>query len=269
MMAELFARDTGYCRGKGGSMHIADMTLNMLGANGIVSAGIPLATGAAFAAKVLGNGRVSVSFFGDGAANEGVFMESLNIAATRALPVVFVCENNGYAVDIPARAVTKGVDIARRADGPGLPGITVDGQDVEAVHGAAGAAVDRARAGGGPTLLERKTYRYYGHCGIWGDPRDADEVAAWKARDPVALFSELLRDRGMASEAELAAIASGLTQELDAAVTFAEESPVPAPSEAVSDVYCATAACSGPASTATPPPAIALGQDLVSKYWED
>lgn len=269
MMAELFARSTGYCKGKGGSMHIADMTLNMLGANGIVSAGIPLATGAAFAAKVLGNGRVSVSFFGDGAANEGVFMESLNIAATNALPVVFVCENNAYAVNIPDRKVTRVADIAARAEGLGLPGVIVDGQDVEAVFAAAREAVGRARSGEGPTLLECKTYRYYGHCGIWNDPRDAAEIAAWKARDPVELFAAVLRNRDLASSDELAAISAALTEELDAAVAFAEESPLPDPAEVVSDVYCPMAGDDQSVPAENPQDAIALGRDLVSKYWEE
>ena len=267
MMAELFARSTGYCKGKGGSMHIADMSLNMLGANGIVSAGIPLATGAAFAAKVLKNGRISVAFFGDGAANEGVFMESLNIAATNRLPVVFVCENNGYAVNIPARTVANHDDVAARAHGLGLPGVTVDGQDVTAVYCEAATAVERARRGDGPTLLECKTYRYFGHCGIWGDPRDAEEVAAWKARDPIALFATRLRDEGVATDAELDAMSEELRRELEASVAFAMASPAPGPEEVTTDVYCESAAPEAAAAATTG--AITVGDDVVSKYLEE
>ncbi|OGV72628.1 MAG: hypothetical protein A3K19_23335 [Lentisphaerae bacterium RIFOXYB12_FULL_65_16] len=267
MMAELFARATGYCKGKGGSMHIADMSLNMLGANGIVSAGIPLATGAAFAAKVLKNGRVSVAFFGDGAANEGVFMESMNIAATNRLPVVFVCENNTYSVGIKWRTVANHDDIAARAHGLGLPGVIVDGQDVTAVYREAATALERARSGAGPTLLECKTYRYFGHCGIWGDPRDPAEVAAWKARDPIALFAARLRSEGMASEAELESMAEELRRELDAAVAFAMASPAPRPEEVTSDVYSES---TGPrASTTAGTTGITVGNDVVSKYLEE
>ena len=267
MMSELFARSTGYCKGKGGSMHIADMTLGMLGANGIVGAGIPMATGAALSAKVRGTDQVSVCFFGDGAANQGTFLEAINIAATGSLPVIYVCENNGYNVNTKWATIAKHPDIADRAIGLGLPGKIVDGQDVTAVYDAAIEAVARARSGKGPTLLECKTYRFRGHCGVWGDPRDPEEIAKWQKRDPVSMFAQIIVDEGLATEEQLQDMERMLEKELDAAVEIAENSPSPKLEEATTDVYAETSMAINTAdqtkSTETTPK-----QDLVSKYWE-
>lgn len=267
MMAELFARSTGYCKGKGGSMHIADMTRGMLGANGVVGAGIPLATGAALAAKVRGTEQVSVCFFGDGAANQGTFLEAINIAATMSLPVLYVCENNVYGVNTKWATIANHPDIADRATGLGLPGQVVDGQDVTAVYDAAAAAVARARRAEGPTLLECKTYRFRGHCGVWGDPRDPEEVAKWQERDPVSMFASTLLAEGWATKAQLQEMERTLEKELDAAVEFAESSPAPLPEEATTDVYAESAMAVAAAAQAKPTEA-APEQDLARKYWE-
>lgn len=267
MMAELFAKSTGYCKGKGGSMHIADMSLNMLGANGVVGAGIPLATGAAFSAKIRKTDQVSVCFFGDGAANQGVFLESINIAATMKLPVIYVCENNGYGVNTKWSAIANHPDIADRAFGLGLPGKIVDGQDVIAVYDEAEEAIARARNGEGPTLLECKTYRYRGHCGIWGDPRDPKELAEWKRRDPIAMFAEKLVSEKIATEKQLQDIEQAIEKELDKAVEFAENSPSPDPKEATTDVYAETQmninVINQSITTSASPK-----EDIISKYWE-
>lgn len=267
MMAELFAKSTGYCKGKGGSMHIADMTLNMLGANGVVGAGIPLATGAAFSAKIRKTDQVSVCFFGDGAANQGVFLECINIAATMKLPVIYVCENNGYGVNTKWSTIANHPDIADRAFGLGLPGKIVDGQDVIAVYDASAEAVTRARSGEGPTLLECKTYRYRGHCGIWGDPRDPQELAEWKRRDPIAMFAEKLVSEKIATEKQLQDIEQEIGKELDKAIEFAEKSPSPDPKEATTDVYAENQikinVINQSIVTETSPK-----EDIISKYWE-
>jgi len=268
MMAELFARSTGYCKGKGGSMHIADMTQGMLGANGIVGAGLSLATGAGLAAKVQGKNQVSVSFFGDGAANQGTFLESINIAATMRLPVLYVCENNGYGVNTKWMAIANHPDIADRAIGLGLPSKVVDGQDVIAVYDAASEAVERARQGEGPTLLECKTYRFRAHCGVWGDPRNKEELAAWEARDPVPMFAKRLIAEGLATEEQLQTMEQMLEEELDAAVEFAENSPLPLLEDATKDVYAesrTTVAAMGEKTLSK----VAPGDDLVSKYWKE
>ncbi len=266
MMAELFARSTGYCKGKGGSMHIADMKRGMLGANGIVGAGTPLATGAGLSAKVRGTDQVSVGFFGDGAANQGTFLEALNIAATMSLPVIYVCENNGYAVGTKWMTTAKHPDVAARASGLGLPGKIVDGQDVAAVYDGAAEAVARARRGEGPTLLECKTYRYRAHAGVWNDPRNPDEVASWEERDPILMFARRLVAEGIATEGQLQAMEQMLEQELDAAVEFAQNSPFPELEEATTDVYAESRM--DVAATQITSPQAASGPDLVSKYWE-
>src|SRR5262249_48386928 len=187
MMAELFGRATGYCKGKGGSMHIADFTVGMLGANGIVAGGFGLATGAGWAAQLRQSGQVAVCFFGDGAANRGPFHENINIGAVWKLPVVYVCENNQYAQWTPQKDVTLVTDIANMAPAYGIPGVQVDGMDALAVYEAAGEAIARARRGEGPTLLECKTYRFHGH--NFGDPqmyRSREEIADWaEKRDPI------------------------------------------------------------------------------------
>jgi pyruvate dehydrogenase E1 component alpha subunit len=237
-MAEVFGRQTGYCKGKGGSMHIADFDIGILGANGIVGGGIPIAAGAACSAAMLGTGRVAVSFFGDGAANIGAFHESLNLAAIWDLPVVFVCENNGYADFIPTSAAMRIDRISDRAAAYGMAGASFDGNDVLAAYETARAAVDRARAGDGPSLLEAVTYRWRGH--FEGDPqpyRTRDEVEQWKLRDPVKRFRGLLGEQGVLDEASVRRIDDEVRAEIDAAVRFAEESPVPERDEALQDVY--------------------------------
>lgn len=267
MMAELFARSTGYCKGKGGSMHIADMTLGMLGANGIVGAGLSLATGAGFSAKVRKTDQVSACFFGDGASNQGIFLESINIAATLNLPVIYVCENNIYNVNTKWATIAKHPDIADRALGLGLPGIIVDGQDVTAVYDVASEAIKRARQGEGPTLIECKTYRFKGHCGVWGDPRDPEEVAMWLKRDPVSMFASKLIDEGIATAEQLQDMEQMLEKELDEAVIFAENSPSPKPEESTTDVYSdinMTVDNADKKNLMETNPE----QDIVSKYWE-
>jgi acetoin:2,6-dichlorophenolindophenol oxidoreductase subunit alpha len=241
MMAELYGRQTGYCKGKGGSMHIADFEIGMLGANGIVAGGISIITGAGLAAQMEGKGGVAVSFFGDGASNAGPFHECLNIAATWKLPMLYVCENNMYAANTAAAATHALGDVAARAAGYGIPGVIVDGNDVIAVYQAANAAVDRARSGGGPTLIECKTYRWRGHTERRGqaDVRDQTEVEAWKGKDPIALLVRRLRDQGELDDSGLQAIEGDIAAALEAAIAFAEASPFPLPEQATDDVFAA------------------------------
>ena len=202
MMAELMGKSGGYNRGKGGSMHICDLDLGMLGANGIVGAGVPIAVGAAFADKYKKNGNVAVAFFGDGATNIGAFHEATNMACALHLPVVFVCENNEYGEFTPRDKTMAITDIVDRAAGYGMPGVIVDGMDVVAVHEAAAAAVERARDGGGPSLIEAKTYRFYNHHGVQNlglKYRTDDEVDEWKKRDPIFTFEDRMVDAGVAT----------------------------------------------------------------------
>lgn len=237
-MAELYGKETGYNKARGGSMHIAAPELGMLGANGIVGAGIPIATGAAFSAKYQKNGRVAVSFFGDAASSQGTFHEAINIGAAFDLPIVYVCENNLYGVSTDQRRMRKVEDIAARAQGYGIPGVIVDGNDVEAVYEAAQAAVARARAGLGPTLIECKTYRHYTH--FVGEPdnyRTKEEVAEWKAKDPIVRYEGHLAKLDGVSEAELEAVRARVARAVEGAVAFAQASPTPDPSSALEDVY--------------------------------
>ncbi|MDK2855361.1 MAG: acetoin:2,6-dichlorophenolindophenol oxidoreductase subunit alpha [Bacillota bacterium] len=239
MMAEIFGKRTGYCRGKGGSMHIADFSIGMLGANGVVGGGFNLAVGAALAAKLMGTDQVAVCFFGDGASNRGTFHEGLNMAAVWKLPVVFVCENNQYASTTPYRTTTSVENIADRAIGYGIPGVVVDGNDVFAVYEAAQAAVERARSGGGPTLLEAKTYRIKGH--FVGDPelyRTRQEVEEHLENDdPLKNFRRQVLAASRLSERELAEIEAQVREEIEEAVDFARKSPFPAPEELFEDLY--------------------------------
>jgi acetoin:2,6-dichlorophenolindophenol oxidoreductase subunit alpha len=240
MYAELFGRDTGYCRGKGGSMHISDMDLGMLGANGIVGAGPPIAMGAAFANRYKGNGNVAVAFFGDGASNEGAFHEAANMAATWKLPLVLLCENNGYGEFTPQAKHQAIKDVADRAIGYGMPGVTVDGMDAVAVYEAAGEAIARARRGEGPTLLECKTYRFYDHVGIRGmgvSYRTDAEVLEWRQRDAIEGLEKRMTEMGVASPDDLKAVHERVRAEALDAIKFAEESPFPEPSELLTDVY--------------------------------
>lgn len=238
MMAEVLGKATGYCKGKGGSMHIADVLHGNLGATGIVGGNIPVAVGAALAEKMKGSGKVVICFFGDGAVNEGSFHESLNMASIWDLPVVFVCENNMYAMSVPWRDVTKLPDAAARACSYGIPGEVVDGMDVLAVRGAVKKAVDRARRGEGPTLIECKTYRYYGHS--HSDPRayrTKEEEAAWKARDPINALRDGLIAMGWLTEAEFDKMDETVQTKLETAVRFAQNSPEPSPDELTTDVF--------------------------------
>lgn len=239
MMAEIFGKRTGYCHGKGGSMHIADFSIGMLGANGVVGGGYNLAVGAGLAAKLSGSDRVSVCFFGDGASNRGTFHEAMNMAAAWKLPVIFVCENNQWASTTPYRTTTSVENIADRAIGYGIPGVVVNGNDVFSVYEAAQAAVERARSGGGPTLIEAKTYRIKGH--FVGDPemyRTRQEVQEhFENDDPLKNFREQVLAASQLSEKELAEIETAVKEELEAAVAFAKESPFPAPEELFQDLY--------------------------------
>jgi len=238
MMAELYGKTTGACKGKGGSMHIADVTKGMLGANGIVGAGGPLACGSGLMAKVKGTDQVTACFFGDGAAEQGTMHESMNLASIWKLPVIFVCENNGYAQTTPAHYHCAAKDIADRATAYNMPGFGVDGTDLFAVYEAAGEAVARARRGEGPTLIECKAFRYFGH--FQGDNLSyftEEERAQQKARDPIDKFTRRVIDRGLLSPAELAAIDARAQKVIDEAVQLAEQSPYPALDEVMTDVY--------------------------------
>ena len=241
MMAELYGRQTGYCKGKGGSMHIADFGIGMLGANGIVAGGISVVTGAGLAAQLEGKGRVAVSFFGDGASNAGSFHECLNIAASWKLPMIYVCENNLYAAQTSA-ASTQGLgDVAARAAGYGIPGVIVDGNDIFAVNRAAYQAVQRAREGDGPTLIECKTYRWRAHTErkTQPDPRDKEEIEAWRRKDPIARLLGQLKEQQQLSAADWQAMQAEVQRDIDAAVAFAETSPFPTPEQATEDVFAA------------------------------
>ena len=239
MMAELFGRATGNNKGKGGSMHIADMSKGMLGTNGVVAASVPLAVGAALTSKLKILGRVAVAFFGDGGANQGVLHESMNLASVWKLPVIFCCENNGYAESTPVEYALSTANVSDRAAGYNMPGINVDGMDVFAVYDAAGQAVARARAGEGPSLLECRTYRFYGHT-VFDNPlsyRTKEEEDHWRARDPLKLFREAVLPLGDITLEELDQIDAEAAQLMEDAIKFADESPLPDPLEIYDDVY--------------------------------
>jgi pyruvate dehydrogenase E1 component alpha subunit len=239
MMAELYGRRTGYCKGKGGSMHIADFDIGMLGANGIVAGGISIVTGAGLAAQLEGAGRVAVSFFGDGASNAGPFHESINIAATWKLPMLYVCENNLYAATTSAADTLALGDVAARAAGYGIPGVVVDGNDVIAVYEAAETAVNRARVGEGPTLIECKTYRWRGHTERPGqtDPRPQDEVEEWQQKDPINRLATSLIAQQLLSEEAWQKMDAEILAAVEDSVKFSLDSPFPAPETAVEDVF--------------------------------
>jgi pyruvate dehydrogenase E1 component alpha subunit len=243
MMAELYGRATGYCGGKGGSMHIADFAVGMLGANGVVAGGIPIACGAAQGLKLMGSDAIVACMFGDGAVNRGPFLEGMNWAALYRLPVVFVCEDNGVAAFTRADAVTAGAGASARAEACGVPATRVDGNDVIAVDAAAADAVAAVRRGDGPRLIHARTYRLMGHTST--DPaawRPAAEVEAAHAREPIARLAATLTERGVAAEA-LAAIAAQAAQEIAAARAAARAAPWPDPAAAYADVQDAGAAC--------------------------
>ncbi|HEY8477720.1 MAG TPA: thiamine pyrophosphate-dependent dehydrogenase E1 component subunit alpha [Chloroflexota bacterium] len=237
MLAEICGRATGYCKGKGGSMHVASAQHGMLGADGIVGGSTPIAVGAALGARRLGRDDVVLCFFGDGAANQGVLFESMNLASILRLPVVFLCENNLWALTTPTSAALAVPDVAMRAQGFGMPGLVVDGQDVVAVYEAVSAAVERGRSGQGPTLVECKTYRFFSHSAFaTREVRPPEEVERWKRRDPIALLGDQLLRRGAATEADLAAIREREARRIEDAAEFALQSPPPAPAEAYADV---------------------------------
>ena len=243
MMAELMGRATGYCGGKGGSMHVCDLELNMLGANGIVGGGVPIAVGAGFANKYRGNDTVSVAFFGDGTTNIGAFHEAANMAAALRLPVLFVCENNEYAEYTPRERTMAIKDVAERAAAYGMPGTVVDGMDALAVHEATRQALETIRAGEGPSFLECKTYRYYNHHGIQTlgmKYRSDDEVEEWRQRDAIAALERVMVADGVATGADIEAARTAVQAEVDAAIAFAEASPLPDPGELLDNVYTET-----------------------------
>jgi pyruvate dehydrogenase E1 component alpha subunit len=240
MMAELMGKSTGYCKGKGGSMHISDTSLGMLGANGIVGAGSPIAVGAAFANKYRGKGQVAVAFFGDGSTNIGAFHEAANMACALHLPIVFACENNEYGEFTPRDKTMAITDVVDRAAGYGMPGVIVDGMDVIAVHEAAVEAVERARQGGGPSMIEAKTYRFYNHHGVQNlglKYRSDEEVAVWKLRDPIFTFEDRMIENGVATRANFDDIWAELRADIDTAIQFAEDSPYPTPDQILVNVY--------------------------------
>jgi TPP-dependent pyruvate/acetoin dehydrogenase alpha subunit len=240
MYAELYGRVTGACLGRGGSMHINDVSLGMLGANGIVGAGVPIAVGAAFAAQYRGEDNIAVTFFGDGATNIGSFHEGANMAAILRLPVLFICENNGYAEFTPQSKHMLITDVAERAASYGMPSVIVDGMDALAVHQATVEAVARARAGEGPMFIEAKTYRYYDHQGVKGlrHPYRSDaEVEEWKARDAIDLLEARALADGTATRAELDDTWQRTRDEIAEAIAYAEASPLPDTADLLLNVY--------------------------------
>ena len=238
MMAEIYGRKTGYCKGKGGSMHIADPDIGILGANGIVGGGICVASGAGIACEMKGKGQAVVCFLGDGSTNEGAFHEGVNLASIWQLPVVFVIENNLYAEKTRITDTARIIDLGDRCNSYGIPGVVIDGNDVIKVYETVGAAVSRAREGKGPTLIECKTYRWHGH--FEGDQQGykaKEEVEEWMKKDPIPRFRSYLLEKGMLDEATADAEEERITQEIDDAVKFALDSPFPAPEEAEEDVF--------------------------------
>lgn len=238
MFAELLGRETGYCKGKGGSMHICDMDLGILGSNGIVGAGMPIATGAAYASWYRNDGRVAVSFFGDGASNRGTFHESLNMASALKLPVIFVCENNLFGVSVDCRKITNVEDLASRAAGYGVPGVVADGNNVEEVYRVTKEAVDRARRGEGPTMIEFKTWRHFGH--FVGDPcnyRDPAEHTKWLKEDPLPRFEKILIEKGYATEADMQKIKDDMHKLIDDAFDMALAEPEPSVDSLMDNVF--------------------------------
>jgi pyruvate dehydrogenase E1 component alpha subunit len=240
MYAELFGKTTGYCKGRGGSMHINDLSIGMLGANGIVGGGIPHAVGAAFAAVYKGSDAVAIPFFGDGATNIGAFHESANLAAVMHLPVIFVCENNGYAEFTPQDRHMLLKDVADRAASYGMPGEIVDGMDAVAVYLAAKRLVQRARAGEGPALLEAKTYRFYDHQGVKGlriPYRTQEEIDTWMERDAITALERRMVAAEIVGADVLEAVWDETREEIAAAIKFGEDSPDPDPADILDNVY--------------------------------
>jgi pyruvate dehydrogenase E1 component alpha subunit len=241
MMAEIYGKKTGYCKGKGGSMHIADFGIGILGANGIVAAGLPIATGAALAAHLEGKNRIVVVFFGDGACQEGEFQESMNLASIWKLPIVFACENNMYGVNTPATYAIAGGDIPRRAAAYAMPVKSVDGNDIEAVYETAKEVITEVRAGKGPCFVEFKTYRWHPHfeADTIPDLRPVKEIEAWKEKCPIIRLEQRLLKAGILTMQDIKKLDAGVMAMIEEAVTYAVESPLPAPEDALQDVYSA------------------------------
>ena len=241
-MAELLGKATGICKGKGGSMHLADFSIGILGESGILGSAIPTAVGAALGSKLQGNDRVAMPFFGDGASNEGAFHEAINLAAVWNLPVIFLCENNQYAVTSSFKQMVAVENIADRAAAYAIPGVLVDGQDAIAMYEAVSEAVARARSGQGPSLVEGRTYRYYDHSlglgRIVRDPyRPESEVEEWKKRDPIDIHKARMLEQNIASQAEIDQVENEVKAQIEDAVTFARESPYPDPSDLFEDMF--------------------------------
>jgi pyruvate dehydrogenase E1 component alpha subunit len=238
MMAELLAKETGVCRGRGGSMHMADVTLGSLGANGVVSGGIPLSVGAGLSIRLRGTDQVCICFFGDGASNEGAFHESINMAAVWKLPVIYLCENNQYGMSMSLKRANSAADIADRAAGYGIPGETVDGMDPLAVYEAVGRAVEHARSGQGPSLINALTYRYYGHSKSDKQRyRSREEVEAWRAKDPIPAFRDRLAAAGVLAESEAAAIEAQAQKTIEDSIAWGDAGPEPSVEHLTDDVY--------------------------------
>jgi len=241
MMAELFGRKTGYCKGKGGSMHMADFDLGILGSNGIAGGGIPIAVGAGLSSKMRGTDQVTICFFGDGASNNGTFHEGLNFASVHRLPVVFICENNLYGISVSQKQHQAIKDISIRSVAYNMPGITIDGNDVSAVYQTSGEAIQRARAGEGPTLVECKTYRWRGH--YEGDPnqgrryRTLEEIQAWMKKCPIKRFAATLVKEKVLNKKKMMDIRKEVEKKIEEAVVFANQSPFPDPDDIFEDVY--------------------------------
>jgi acetoin:2,6-dichlorophenolindophenol oxidoreductase subunit alpha len=243
MMAELLAKETGYCRGRGGSMHIADVATGNLGANGIVAGGIPIAVGAALGNQMRQNDAVVLSFFGDGAANEGAFHEAVNLAAIWRLPVVFCCENNKYGMSFSTAKAFAIDHISERAAAYGIPGVTIDGNDVEAVHATVSDAVERARRGEGPTLVEAETYRWKGHSKSDKNAyRTKDEIAQWRQRDPIVRFEQVVAERGLLDESAATRIREEAQEAVRQAVREASAAPDATPDDLLAGVYAEVSA---------------------------
>jgi pyruvate dehydrogenase E1 component alpha subunit len=241
VFAEIFGKSSGYCKGKGGSMHIADYSLGIIGANGIVGAGFPIATGSALAQQQLGTKNVTVCFFGDGSANEGSFHESVNLASIWKLPVIFVCKNNLYGATTPASYSLSVQDISSRGAAYNIPGVTVDGNDVIAVYEAVNEAVERARNGSGPSLVECKTYRWHGHFegeeALGWTYRSKEEIEEWKKKDPIPRFENNLLNQGILSKADIEKAKKETQELIEDAVKFAEEAPLPNPEDALIGLF--------------------------------
>jgi pyruvate dehydrogenase E1 component alpha subunit len=241
-MAELLGKSTGFCKGKGGSMHLADFSIGILGESGILGSSIPTAVGAALGSRLQGNDRVAVPFFGDGASNEGAFHESVNLAAVWKLPVVFLCENNQYAVTSSFKTMVASDNIADRSAAYNIPGVLVDGQDAIAMYEAVSEAVARARSGQGPSLIEGRTYRYYDHSlglnRIVRDPyRQDEEVEEWKRRDPIDIHKQLLLSQDIATQAEIDEMEAEVVAQIEEATEFARQSPYPEPGDLFEDMF--------------------------------